>query len=124
MIGITCLPGKVYDFLYHFNRHFRCLQGHHFRLFCWFLVLLIIDTGKGTIKSMNRIAPERITYWAMMRMIRSGWWSPQDVLFDMVAQVLVLLPPAADGTLYLSGDSTQKGNRGKMHPLGRRAQDQ
>lgn len=116
MIGITCLPSKVYDFLYQFKGHFRCAQGAHFRIFCWFLVLLIIDTGKGTIKSLNRIAPDRIKYWAMMRMIRSGWWSPQEVLSDMVAQLLLLLPPAADGTLYLIGDSTKKGKRGQRHP--------
>jgi hypothetical protein len=120
VIGITCVPGKVYDFLYQFKRHFRCVQGCHFRIFCWFLVLLIIDTGKGTIKSMNRIAPAPITYWAMMRMIRSGWWSPQDVLSEMVGDVLPLLPPPADSTLYLIGDSTKKGKRGQLHPLGRK----
>ena len=119
MIGITCVPSKVYDFLYHFKSHFRCAQGCHFRIFCWLLVLLIIDTGKGTIKSMHRIAPESIRYWTMMRMIRSGWWSPQDVLSDMVRQVLPMLPPPVDGTLYLIGDSTKKGKRGEQHPLGR-----
>ncbi len=42
----------------------------------------------------------------------------------MVAQLLVLLPPAADGMLYLIGDSTKKGKRGKHHPLGRQPEDQ
>lgn len=120
MIGITCLPSTVYDFLYHFKGHFRCGQGRHFLIFCWFLVMLIIDYGKGTIKGLSRIVPPHITYWAMMRMIRSGWWDADSLLRDIVEQVLPMLPPPEDGTLYLIGDSTNKGKRGEKHPLGRK----
>jgi DDE family transposase len=120
VIGITCLPSTVYDFLYQFKHHFRCGQGRHFLIFCWFLVLLIVDYGKGTIKGLSRIVPPHITYWAMMRMVRSGWWDADSVLENIVGDVLPILPPPADGTLFLIGDSTKKGKRGKMHPLGRK----
>lgn len=120
MIGITCLSSKVYDFLYQFKGHFRCRQGRHFLIFCWLLVMLTIDCGRGTIKSLSRIVPPHITYWAMMRMIRSGWWDCDSLLTEMVGQVLPILPPPADGTLYLIGDSTKKGKRGEQHPLGRK----
>jgi hypothetical protein len=120
VITITCLPNKVYDFLYPFKSYFTCPQAKHFTIFCWLLVLLILDQGKGTIKGLSRIAPTRIKYWTMMRMIRSGWWDANSLLFEMVTHVLVQLPPPADSTLYLIGDSTLKGKRGVKHPLARK----
>ena len=71
----TCLPYKVYDFLYQFKPlkpHFRCAQGRHFLLFCWLLVALIVDQGKGTLKGLSRHLPPRLRYWALMRMGRRG----------------------------------------------------
>ena len=121
MIGITVLPGNVYDFLYQFKSYFRCKQSKHFVLFCWLMVMLIIDQGKGKIKGLSRMMPQRIKYWALMRMIRSGQWDAQELLEDIVGQVLLWLPPACDGVLYLIGDTTLKGKRGKKHPFGHKA---
>jgi len=53
-------------------------------------------------------------------MIRSGQWDAQGLLEDIVGQVVLWLPPACDGVLYLIGDTTLKGKRGKKHPLGRK----
>jgi hypothetical protein len=121
VIGITVLPGNVYDFLYQFKAHFRCKQSRHFVLFCWLIVMLIIDQGKGKIKGLSRIMPQRVRYWALMRMIRSGQWDAQELLEDMVYQVLAWLPAPADRVVYLIGDTTLKSKRGKKHPLGRKA---
>jgi hypothetical protein len=121
VIGITVLPRNVYEFLYKFKSYFRCKQSRHFVLFCWFVVMLSIDQGRGKIKGLSRIMPQRIKYWALMRMIRSGQWGAQELLQDMVWQVLLWLPPACDGVVYLIGDTTLKGKRGKKHPLGRKA---
>jgi Transposase DDE domain len=119
MLGLTCVPPKVYEILFPFKRHFRCPQGRHFVLFCWLLVMLVIDQGKGTLKELSRLMPERIKYWALMRMVRSGWWDEQALVTELSAAVLRHLPPPADGTLHLVGDATLKGKRGHKHPVGR-----
>jgi Transposase DDE domain len=120
-LHLSCLPHKVYDFLYLFKGHFRCAQGRHFLLFCWLLVALILDQGKGTLKGLSRHLPPRIRYWALLRMVRSGQWDAQELLTEMVGHVLPWLPAPADGVLYLLGDSTLKQKRGQKHPLGRKA---
>ena len=118
-LRLSCLPHKVYDFLYGFKGHFRCAQGRHFLLFCWLLVALAVDQGKGTLKGLSRHLPARLRYWAVLRMVRSGQWDAQELLAEMVAQVLTWLPAPADGVLYLLGDSTLKEKRGHKHPVGR-----
>lgn len=121
MIEIKGIPDRVYEFLYHFKAHFGCAQGKHFLLFCWLMVMLSVDGSKGTLKGLSRMMPERIRYWALMRMVRSGQWSAQELLDDMAGQVVRWLPPPRDGVLYLIGDPTLKGKRGHKHPLGRKA---
>jgi hypothetical protein len=118
VIGISVLAENVYEFLYQFKSYFRCKQSRHFVLFCWLVVMLIIDQGKGKIKALSRMMPQRIKYWALMRMIRSGQWDAQGLLEDMVRAVVIWLPPACDRVVYLIGDATIKGKRGKKHPLG------
>ncbi len=93
MLGLTCIPEKIYDFLYPFKVHFRCAQARHFMLFCWLLMMLLVDTNKGTLKELSRLMPERIKYWALMRMVRSGYW-------DEVALIFVL--PGVIGAASLS----------------------
>ena len=118
---LSCLPHKVYDFLYQFNPHFRSAQGRHFGLFCWLLVALILDQGKGTLKGLSRHLPPRLRHWILLRMVRSGQWDAHKLLSEMVGQVLLWLPAPADGVLYLLGDSTLKQKRGQKHPLDRKA---
>lgn len=120
MLGLSCVPQRVYETLYPFKRHFRCAQGRHFLLFCWLLTMLIADSGKGTLKELSRVVPPHIKYWALMRMVRSGWWSEQPLIAEMSAEVLRHLPPPGDGVLHLVGDATLKGKRGEQHPLGRK----
>ncbi len=119
MLGLTCVPPKVYEILFPFKPHFRCRQARHFVLFCWLLTMLVIDQGKGTLKELSRLMPERIKYWALMRMVRSGWWDERALVTELSADVLRHLPPPADATLHLIGDATLKGKRGQKHPLGR-----
>ena len=120
MLGLTCVPPKVYEILFPFKPLFRCAQGRHFVLFCWLLTMLLLDQGRGTIKEVARLMPERIKYWALMRMVRSGWWDERALVTELSAEVLRHLPPPADGTLHLIGDATLKGKRGEKHPLGRK----
>jgi len=121
VIATTAIPAKVYDFLYPFKSHFGCAQARHFLLFCWLLVMLSLHSGKGCLKQLCLWMPERIKYWALMRLLRSRQWDAQALLDDVVAQTLPTLPPPADGVLYLIGDATLKGKRGEKYPLCRKA---
>jgi hypothetical protein len=118
MWRFTCLPRTVYDFLYPFKPLFRCSQARHFVIFCWLLVAIIRDPGAGTLKGLCPYLPPHLSYWALIRMLRSGKWDAQAVLSGMSKRVLRSLPPPADGKLYLIGDTTHKPKRGRQHPLG------
>jgi hypothetical protein len=104
--------------LYPFKRHFRCAQAQHFLVFCWLVVALIRDPGKGTLKGLRPYLPAKLPYWTTVRMVRSGQWDAQAVMQEMATATLRALPPPADGVLYLIGDSTLKEKRGRKHPLG------
>ena len=114
----TCVPRTVYDFLYPFKPLFRCTQARHFVIFCWLLVAIIRDPGAGTLKGLCPYLPPHLSYWALIRMLRSGKWDAQVVMTGIAEKVLRSLPPAADGKLYLIGDTTHKPKRGRKHPLG------
>src|SRR5829696_9095579 len=120
MRRLTCVPATVYQTLYPFKRHFRCAQAQHFRIFCWVVVALIVENGPGTIKSLSRVVPERVTYWAVMRMLRSGLWDPDFIIREMARVLLATLPPPQDRTLFLLGDPTITAKRGRKHPLARK----
>jgi hypothetical protein len=119
MWGSTCIPRKVYQVLYPLKRHFRCAQGQHFLVFCWLLMALIRDPGKGTCKGLTPYLPPTLKYWTTVRMLRSAQWDVEAVVCQMGTATLRSLPPPSDGRLYLIGDSTLKEKRGRKHPLGR-----
>ncbi len=114
----TYLPRNVYDFLYSFKSLFRCSQARHFVIFCWLLVALIRDPGAGTRKGLCPSLSPHLSYWALLRMLRSGTWDAQAVMRGLALKVLRSLPLARDGKLYLIGDTTLKPKRGQKHPLG------
>jgi Transposase DDE domain len=118
MWGCTCIPSTVYQVLYPLKRHFRCAQARHFLVFCWLLIALIRDPGKGTLKGLQAYLPPTLQYWTTLRMIRSSQWDAEAVVDDMATATLRALPPPTDGVLYLIGDSTLKDKRGRKHPLG------
>jgi hypothetical protein len=117
MWRFTCLPRTVSDFLYPFKPLFHCSQARHFVIFCWLLVAIIRDPGVGTLQGLCPYLPPHLSYWALIPMLRSGTWEAQAVMNGMADKVLRSLPPAADGKLYLIGDTTHKPKRGKKHPL-------
>jgi hypothetical protein len=114
----TCIPRKVYQVLYPCKRHFRCAQAQHFLVFCWLLIALIRDPGKGTLKGLGAYLPPTLRYWTTLRMVRSGQWDAHTVLEHMATTPLRTLPPPTDGILYVIGDSTLQDKRGRKHPLG------
>ena len=82
MWTLTCIPVNVYNALYKFKPVFRCVQARHFWVFCWLLMALILDNGKGRLKDLCRYLPPKLRYWALMRMVRSGQWDAS-VLVDL-----------------------------------------
>ena len=80
MWRFPCLPRTVYDFLYPFKPLFRCSQARHFVIFCWLLVAMIRDPGAGTLKGLCLYLPPHLSYWALIRMLRSGKWDAQAVM--------------------------------------------
>ena len=57
MWTLTCIPVNVYNALYKFKPVFRCAHAHHFSVFCWLLMALILDNGKGTLKDLCGYLP-------------------------------------------------------------------
>ena len=118
MWSLTCIPVNVYHVLYPFKPVFRCAQARHFWVFCWVLIALILDNGKGTLKELCGYLPPKLRYWTLMRMVRSGQWDADVLVSQMSRDVLNWLPAPADGVIHLSADKTRKDKRGHKHPLG------
>jgi hypothetical protein len=118
MGSLTCVPTNVYNTLYKFKPLFRCVQARHFCVFCWLLIALLLDNGKGTLKELCHYLPPKLRYWTLMRMVRSGQWDASVLVDEMSCDVLGWLPAAADGVMHLSADKTRKDKRGRKHPLG------
>lgn len=118
MWSLTCIPVNVYHVLYPFKPVFRCVQARHFWVFCWVLIALILENGKGTLKDLCQYLPPKLRYWTLMRMVRSGQWDADVLVSQMSRDVLNWLPAPADGVMHLSADKTCKDKRGRQHPLG------
>jgi hypothetical protein len=118
MWSLTCVPVNVYNALDKFKPVFRCAQARHFSVFCWVLMALILDHGKGRLKDLCQYLPPKLRYWTLMRMVRSGQWDATVLVSEMSRDVLNWLPAAADGVMHLSADKTRKDKRGRKHPLG------
>lgn len=118
MWSLTCVPINVYNVLYKFKPIFRCVQARHFWVFCWVLIALILDNGKGTLKELCGYLPPKLRYWTLMRMVRSRQWDADVLVSGMSRDVLNWLPAPADGIIHLSADKTRKNKRGRKHPLG------
>src|SRR5918992_1015181 len=107
MWSFTCVPTNVYNTLYKFKP-----------VFCWLLIALILDNGKGTLKELCGYLPPKLRYWTLMRMVRSGQWDDKVLVDEMSRDVLGWLPAPADGVIHLNADKTRKDKRGRKHPLG------
>jgi DDE family transposase len=118
MWSLTCVPTNVYNTLYKFKPLFRCVQARHFLVFCWLLIALILDNGKGRLKNLCGYLPPKLRYWTLMRMVRSGQWDARVLVDEMSRDVLNWLPAPADGIIHLSADKTRKDKCGRKHPLG------
>ena len=70
---LTRIPQRVSNVLAPLAASFTCPQGHHFRIFCWVLVTLIVIEGGATLKALTRLMPRSLAYWTVLRRLRSGY---------------------------------------------------
>ena len=118
MWSLTCVSINEYNALYKFKPVFRCVQARHFSVFCWLLMALILDNGKGKLKDLCGYLPPKLKYWTLMRMVRSGQWDANVLVEEMGRDVLNWLPAPPDGVIHLSADKTRKDKRARQHPWG------
>ena len=115
---LSRIPQRVATALAPLSSFFRvCPQGQHFRILCWLLVALLLAQGSATLKQLTRMLPGRLPYWTVLRMVRAGYWDAAELIRLLAGSVLMVLPPPADGTLYLLVDTTLKERTGKKQPL-------
>ena len=119
MLGLTCLPAKIYETLYPYKSYFRCSQTRHFVLFCWLLMMLALSQGKGCLKELSRLMPERLKYWSLLRFARSNYWDEEELVSAFSSDLLRILPPPSDRVIHLISDKSLKPKRGLLHPFGR-----
>jgi hypothetical protein len=118
-MSLTRLPQRVSHVLAPWAASFPCPQGHHFRIFCWVVVTLIVIEGGATLKALTRLMPRRLAYWSVLRLLRSGSWDATWLVTELGTTVLRSWPPPADGVLHLRGDLTGVTKTGRHQPLAR-----
>jgi hypothetical protein len=119
-VRLTRIPQCVSNRLAPLASSFLCPQGHHFRIFCWLLVSLLVIEGGATLKALTRLMPRSLAYWTVLRMLRSGYWDATALVTELGTTTLRSLPPPADGVLHLTGDLTVVSKTGEQQPLARK----
>jgi Transposase DDE domain len=117
---LTRIPQRVSNLLAPLAACFPCPQGHHFRIFCWLLVSLLVIEGGATLTALTRLMPRSLAYWTVLRMLRSGYWDATTLVTELGLTTLRSLPPPADGVLHLTGDLTVLTKTGEQQPLARK----
>jgi len=117
---LSRIPQQVSNSLAPLKSSFTCAQGQHFRVFCWLLVTMIVIEGGATLKNLSRLMPRSLTYWTVLRMMRSRLWDPKDLILELSEMVLYTLPPPAGGLIHVVGDLTTNQRTGKKQPLARK----
>ncbi len=111
------IPQRVSNCLSPFSSHFQCPQGPHYRIWCWLLVALLLEQGSASLKNMTRLMQTSVRYWAVLRMVKAGYWEASALIDEIALAIFATLPPSADRTLSLIGDKTTKEKTGKQMPL-------
>lgn len=115
---LSRIPHRVSTCLAPLSVHFKsCPQGQHFRILCWLLVALLLAQGSAQLKNLTRLMPAGLRYWSVLRMVRAGYWDINLLIAELSGEALRFLPPPANGTLYLIGDTTIRGKTGQLQPL-------
>jgi DDE family transposase len=113
-MSLTCLPPQVSQCLRVLG---PCFRHRHQLVFGWLLVLHIIYGERANLQALARHGPAHLAYQHYRRLLCAAYWCPKTLLWWFADQAMQALPPPEDGILYLVGDSTLKGKRGRKHPV-------
>jgi hypothetical protein len=108
MLGLTCLPDKVFKFLCAFKRHFRCVQARHHLIFSW----VFGHAHRGYWQSHSRpLKPPGAVFDSVLAPVAPGGLRPVGCFRLDQRHGSGHAGPAAppdDGALYLCADKTLK----------------
>jgi hypothetical protein len=111
---LTCLPRRVSQYLRILG---PCFRHRHQLVFSWLLVLHLLYGDRANLKALARHGPPHLAYQQYCRLLCAAYWCTKTLLWWFANQALQAFPPPEDGILYLVGDSTLKGKRGRKHPV-------
>lgn len=114
MIQLTSLPPNARIFLAGAK---GCFRYRHALILNWMIVLHLVSSGKSDLRSLSRMAPDHIKYQHLRRFLAAGYWSFKTLIHWFGEQAIQALSPPPNGVLFLLGDSTYKGKRGKKNPV-------
>ena len=113
-MALTCLPHRVAQCLRVLG---PCFRHRHQLVFSWLLVLHLVYGERANLKALARHGPQHLAYQRYRRLLCATYWCTKTLLWWFADQALQAFPPPEDGVLYLVGDSTLKGKRGRKHPV-------
>jgi hypothetical protein len=113
-MSLTCLPRRVSQCLRVLG---PCFRQRHQLVFSWLLVLHLVYGERAHLQALARYGPAHLAYQHYRRLLCAGYWCTKTLLWGFAEPAMQALPPPEDGLLYLVGDSTLKGQRGRKHPV-------
>ncbi len=114
LVAFTYLPGFV-------TMVFRGMptvwRGRHRLIFCWLIFMQAVHPGRKTLEEMAKWTPATITAWRFGRLLKAAYWNVHLLVSWFAQDLLVTLPPPANGILYLFGDGSHADKRGTQNPM-------
>jgi Transposase DDE domain len=114
LIAFTYLPGFV---IMVFRGMPTVWRGRHRLIFCWLIFMQAVHPGRKTLEEMAKWTPATITAWRFGRLLKAAYWNVHLLVSWFAQDLLVTLPPPANGILYLFGDGSHADKRGTKHPV-------
>ena len=114
LIAFTYLPGFVTLVLHGMPTVWR---GRHRLIFCWLIFIQAVHPGRKTLEEMARWTPATITAWRFGRLLKAAYWNVHLLVSWLAQDLLVTLPPPANGILYRFGDGSHADKRGTKNPV-------
>ena len=114
LMAFTYLPGFV-------TLVFRGMptvwRGRHRLIFCWLIFMHAVHPGRKTLEEMAQWTPATITAWRFGRLLKATYWNVHLLVSWFAQDLLVTLPPPANGIRYVFGDGSHADKRGTKNPV-------
>src|SRR5256714_6111379 len=92
-------------------------RGRHRLLLCWLIFMQAVHPGRKTLEEMARWTPASITAGRFGRLRKAAYGNVHLLVSWCAQDLLVTLPPPANGILSLFGDGSHADQRGPKHPV-------